>query len=105
MRTAACPHIYHDDPDRTVTVYEYAVPYLALAMLEEWRDLGTTMVHVRPFCEERGIKFAQRKWYVDHRRLESWKAGPTSGMRVNILLFETIEDQRTVAQAFPGRLF
>lgn len=93
-----------DDPD-SQSIYEFAVPYLALAMLEQYRDLGTTMVKVRPFCEEHGIKFTQRKWYADHRRLESWKTFSTSGMRVNILLFETVEDQRTVAQAFPGLLF
>ena len=84
---------------------EFAVPYLALAMLDRYRDGGTTILQVRPFCAERGITFSQRGWYLDHHRLAGWGAGPTSGMRINILLFENVDDQKTVASAFLGRLF
>lgn len=98
MRTVAWPHISHDDHDESI--YEFSVPHLALAELERWRDGGTTLLHVKPFCESRGIEFVRCRWSPEVRKL-----GEHRGMHIMIYVFKTVEDQRTVATAFPGRLF
>jgi hypothetical protein len=98
MRTAAYPHISPDTDPVVSMTYEATVPVLALVMRHgEWPQV---VPRVRPFCEQRGIRFTRHSWNPDKLKLNSF-----NGHLIDILLFETVEDQRTVASAFPGELF
>lgn len=101
MRTAAYPHVSPDSGGDVVT-YQADVPYTALVIRE---DAAQPLYPFPPkqlaaFCEARGIRFTRCRWDVNERKLN-----PIGGHRIHILLFETVEDQRIVASAFPGKLF
>jgi hypothetical protein len=99
MRTVAWPFVSSDDPDNPAT-YEFAVPYPALALPVRYGAIVNPTMEVVSFCKERGIRLPLRsRWHPEGRTTERGR-----GFKVDILVFETVEDQPTVAQAFPGRL-
>jgi hypothetical protein len=100
MRTVARPHNIPDQPG-DVAIYEFAVPYLVLALPSKYGARAFSTMEVVSFCEERGIRLPLGfRWHPAERTADGGR-----GFEVNILVFESVEDQRTVASAFPDRLF
>ena len=114
MRQAQYRHFPLDqDTSDNPIFYEVTVPYLALVVAEDPAVPGNPPLpsrivgydsngipkhqSLREFCKEQNIRFKVGNWNPDKRKFDFMGT-------IRLLVFETVEDQRTVASAFPGRL-